>query len=199
VTSYKHRLTGVGCVRGAKSRSSIEAWAPASPSQFASSASSSQAPQARTAQAALAMARRTADRREPGSNTRAITCHSASVPARGVPSALSIPKRRATWYTQSTPHQKTPLAATGSRLEGPQVLQGLLGAQRQPHRFDLSGGTMTDIGHRAVEDLPVGAIRHTPQLPRRGFATTAEVRGIAIHRGYYYNIFIQCNPEVISI
>jgi hypothetical protein len=46
-------------------------------------------------------------------------------------------------------------------LDGPQVLQLLLVAQRQPQRFDLRGGAMTDIGNRAVEDLAMGTIRLT--------------------------------------
>ena len=40
------------------------------------------------------------------------------------------------------------------------------------------------MGHRAVEDLAVGALRLAQQMPRIGFATTGEVRGIAIQSGY---------------
>src|SRR5467141_4431045 len=61
--------------------------------------------------------------------------------------------------------------------------------QRQSHRFDLRGGTMTDIGKCAVEDLAVGAIRLAQQMPRIRFATTGDVRGIDIHSGYDNNIF----------
>ena len=64
------------------------------------------------------------------------------------------------------------------------MLQLLLVAQRQPQRFDLRGGTLTDIGNRAVEDLAVGALRLAQQMPRIGFATPGDVRGINIHSGY---------------
>jgi hypothetical protein len=43
---------------------------------------------------------------------------------------------------------------------------------------------MTDMGNRTVEDLAVGAIRLAQQMPRLGFATTSDVRGIDIHSGY---------------
>jgi hypothetical protein len=69
-------------------------------------------------------------------------------------------------------------------LAGPKVFQILLVAQRQPYGFDLRGGTLAEIGNRAVEDLAVGAIRLAQQMPRIGFATTGDVRGIDIHSGY---------------
>ena len=62
-------------------------------------------------------------------------------------------------------------------------------SQRQPQRFDLRSGTLTDIGNRAVEDLAIGAIRLAQQMPRIGFATTGYMRGIDIHSGYNYNLF----------
>src|SRR4029434_11329769 len=84
-------------------------------------------------------------------------------------------------------------------LDGPQVLEVVLVSQRQPHRFYFSGATMTDIGNRAVEDLPVGAIRLAQQMPRIRFATTSDVRGIDMHSGYYYNTFIEDIQAIISI
>src|SRR2546429_381377 len=56
------------------------------------------------------------------------------------------------------PHgpKRHPLLQGDRVLDGPKVLQILLVAQRQTQRFDLRGGTMTDIGNRAVEDLAVG-------------------------------------------
>ena len=75
-------------------------------------------------------------------------------------------------------------------LDGPKVLQVLLVSQRQPQRCDLSGGTLTEMGKRAVEDLPIGAIRLAPQRPRRRCAITKDVRGIDLYSGYY-NSYIQ--------
>jgi hypothetical protein len=49
---------------------------------------------------------------------------------------------------------------------------------------------MTDIRNRAVEDLAMGTIRLAQQMPRIRFAPTGDVRGIDIHSGYYYSIFI---------
>jgi hypothetical protein len=54
---------------------------------------------------------------------------------------------------------------------------------------------MTDIGNRAVEDLPVGALRLAQQMPRIGFATTDEMRGIDIHSGYYNSIFMKLSKD----
>ena len=71
------------------------------------------------------------------------------------------------------------------------MLQRLLVAQRQPQRFDLHGGTMTDIRNGAVEYLAVGTIRLAQQMPRIRFATTGDVRGIHIHSGYYNSIYIE--------
>src|SRR5215510_5609701 len=95
--------------------------------------------------------------------------------------------------------KRHPLLQRERVLDGPKVLQVLLMAHRQPHRFDLRSGTMTDIGNRAVEDLPVGAIRLAQQMPRIGFATTSDVRSIDIHSGYYNNIFRRYNQEKISV
>src|SRR5262249_54618896 len=44
-------------------------------------------------------------------------------------------------------------------LDGPEVFQLLLVSQRQPYGVDLRGGTRTEIGNGAVEDLAGGAIR----------------------------------------
>ena len=79
------------------------------------------------------------------------------------------------------------------------MLQVLFVAQRQPHRFDLSRGTLTDIGNRAVEDLAVGAIRLAQQMPRIRFATTGNVRGVDIHSGYYNSISIEDNQGLSLI
>src|SRR5439155_23452203 len=76
-------------------------------------------------------------------------------------------------------------------LDSPQLRQRLLVAQRQSYGFDLRGGTMTDIGNRAVEDFAVGAIRLAQQMPRIGFAATGDVRGIDIHSGYYSSIITE--------
>src|SRR5262245_29272717 len=91
------------------------------------------------------------------------------------------------------PHRpkREPLLQRDGVLDGPQVFEVVLVAQRQPHRFYFSGGTMTDIGNRAVENLPIGAIRLAQQMPRIRFATTSDVRGIDIHSGYYYNLFMR--------
>ena len=60
-----------------------------------------------------------------------------------------------------SPHgAKRPPLLQGDRvLDGPKVFQILVVAQRQPYCFDLRGGTLTEMGHRAVADLAVGAIR----------------------------------------
>src|SRR5262252_168384 len=86
-----------------------------------------------------------------------------------------------------------PLFQRDRVLPGPQVLQILLVAQRQPQCLDLRSGTMTDIGNRAVEDLAVSTIGLAQQMPRIRFATTGDMRGIDIHSGYYNNIFIELN------
>jgi hypothetical protein len=65
--------------------------------------------------------------------------------------------------------------------------------------FDLRGGTMTDIGNRAVEDFAVSAIRLAQQMPRIRFATTGDMRGIDIHSGYYNSIFIEFKQELFSL
>ena len=57
---------------------------------------------------------------------------------------------------------------------------------------------MTDIGNSAVEDLAVGTIRLAQQMPRIGFATTGDARGIDIHSGYHNNIFMEYNQEKIQ-
>ena len=64
-------------------------------------------------------------------------------------------------------------------------------SQRQPQRFDLRSGTMTDIGNRAVEDLAVSTIGLAQQMPRIGFVTPGDVRGIDVHSGYYYSAFTE--------
>jgi hypothetical protein len=95
-------------------------------------------------------------------------------------------------YPQASSHvvdrpyrtKRQPLLQRHGILDCPQVLQVLLVSQRQPHRFDLSSRTLTDIGNRAVEDLTVGAIRLAQQMPRIRFATANDVRGIDIHSGY---------------
>jgi hypothetical protein len=91
------------------------------------------------------------------------------------------------------PHgtKREPLFQRDRVLDGPQMLQRVLVAQRQPNGLDLRSGTLTDIGNRAVEDLAVGAIRLAQQMPRIGFATTSDVRSIDIHSGYYNRIFIR--------
>jgi hypothetical protein len=63
-------------------------------------------------------------------------------------------------------------------LDGAKVLKLPLGAQCQPQRCDLCLGTLTDIGKRAVEHLPVGAIRLAQQMPRIRFVATGDVRGV---------------------
>ena len=85
------------------------------------------------------------------------------------------------------PHRpkRQPLLQGDRVLDGPKVCQLFLVAQRQPYGFDLRGGTLTEIGNRAVEDLAVGAIRLAQQMPRIRFATTGDVRGINIPSGYY--------------
>jgi hypothetical protein len=55
------------------------------------------------------------------------------------------------------------------------VCQLFLVAQRQPYGFDLGGGTLTEIGNRTVEDLPVSAIRLAQQMPRIRFATPGDM------------------------
>jgi hypothetical protein len=80
-------------------------------------------------------------------------------------------------------------------VDSPQVLQGLLVSQRQPHRCNLRLGTMTDIGNGAMEDFAVGAIRLAQQMPRIGFATTSDTRGIDIHSGYYNSLFIESDKD----
>jgi len=57
---------------------------------------------------------------------------------------------------------------------------------------------MTEIRNRAVEDLAVGTIRLAQQMPRIGFATTSDVRGIDIHSGYYYSICIKIFNEYFN-
>src|SRR5262249_16067901 len=74
-------------------------------------------------------------------------------------------------------------------LDGPKVLQRLLVPQCKAHGLDLCLGTMTRIRNGAMEDLAVGAIRLAQQMPRIGFATTSDTRGIDIHSGYYNSIF----------
>ena len=63
------------------------------------------------------------------------------------------------------------------------MLEVRLVSQRQPQCLDLRSGTMTAIGNRAVEALAIGAIRLAQQMPRRGCATTGDVRGIDIYSG----------------
>ena len=83
------------------------------------------------------------------------------------------------------PGPNRPPVLQGERvLESPQGLPGRRGSQRQPPRVALRGGTRTDSGPRAGEDRAVGARRRAPQRPRRGCATTGEVRGIDIPSGY---------------
>ena len=50
---------------------------------------------------------------------------------------------------------------------------------------------MAHIGNRAVEDLPMGAIRLAQQMPRIRFPTTGDVRGIDIYSGYYDIILVE--------
>jgi hypothetical protein len=52
---------------------------------------------------------------------------------------------------------------------------------------------MAHIRNGAMEHLAVGAIRLAQQMPRRGFATTGDARGVDIHSGYYSNIFMEAN------
>src|ERR1035437_1789674 len=60
-----------------------------------------------TSQAAWTCARRTADKREPCSNTRTSTCHSASWAANPAPRAWSMPRRRAVSATvQTAPRER---------------------------------------------------------------------------------------------
>ena len=75
--------------------------------------------------------------------------------------------------------------------ERAQVCPVFLVAQSQAERFDLRRSTMIDMGNGAMEDLAVGAIRLAQQMPRRGFATTSEVRGIDRQSGYNNSILIQ--------
>ena len=75
--------------------------------------------------------------------------------------------------------------------ERAQVCPVFLVAQSQAERFDLRRSTRTDMGNGALEDLAVGAIRLAQQMPRRGFATTSEVRGIDRQSGYHNSILIQ--------
>jgi hypothetical protein len=53
---------------------------------------------------------------------------------------------------------------------------------------------MTDIGNGTMEDLPIGAIGLAQQVPRIGFATTGDARGIDIYSIYYNNILNQEIP-----
>ena len=87
--------------------------------------------------------------------------------------------------------KRQPLFQRDCVLDVSQVLPVLLVAQRQPQRCDLRSGTMTDIGNRAVEDLPVSTIRLAQQMPRLRFATTGDMRGIDIHSGYYNIIYMK--------
>ncbi len=82
-----------------------------------------------------------------------------------------------------------PLLQRDRIWERPQGLQRLLVAQRQPQCLDLRRGTMPHMGKRAVEDLAVRAIRLTQQMSRRRFATTGDMRGIALHSGYHNSIY----------
>ena len=41
------------------------------------------------------------------------------------------------------------------------------------------------------DHLAIGAIRLAQQMPRIGFATTGDVRGVDIHSGYHNGIFIE--------
>ena len=79
------------------------------------------------------------------------------------------------------------------------MLQRLLVPQSKSHGLDLGLGTMTDIGNGAMEDLAVGAIRLAQQMPRIGFATTSDMRGIDIHSGYYSSIFIEIKQGLFSL
>ena len=75
----------------------------------------------------------------------------------------------------------------------------LLVPQSKSHGLDLCLGTMTDIRNGTMEDLAVGAIRLAQQMPRIGFATTSDTRGIDIHSGYYNGIFIRINQWIFSL
>ena len=79
-------------------------------------------------------------------------------------------------------------------LDGPKVLKRLL----VPQGCDLGLGTMTDIRNGTMEDLAVSAIRLAQQMPRIRFATTGDVRGVDIHSGYNYSIYIKCNQDIFQ-
>ncbi len=144
-------------------------------------------------------------RQRPGREARAVRdppCHhwpqrqcpcSCRTQRRGAPHAASDVRDR--------PHRTTrrPVLHGERVLDGPQVRQRSLGSEGTPQHCALRLGTMTPMGTRTLESLPVGTRRRAPPMPRRRCATTGEVRGVDRQSGYKNNIFLEYNQGKTAI
>src|SRR5271169_731056 len=120
------------------------------------------------APAAWPPARRTADRHEPWSRTRAMTCHSASLPCRSEPRAATMAEVAGQLRQQpNRPHRGTldqlqrPL---GRRRDHPGQVR--LVPEREPDRLHFLRLAMGEVGDRAVLDLAGFAIGLAQQVAR---------------------------------
>src|SRR6202795_1717999 len=143
------------------------------------------------APAAWPPARRTADRREPWSRTRAMTCHSASLPCRSEPRAGGDDAEVASQLRQqpTPPHRgpfRPPPPPPGCRRDPPRQVR--LVPEREPDRLHFLRLAMGEVGDRAVLDLAGLAIGLAQQVARIGLAVQAGGRAVDEHYDYDYAI-----------